>query len=241
MMVQTKGLVLHRVKYGDTGLIVKVFTEKYGNISFFIQNSFSRKSKFPNALFSPLSLLDIHFEYKKNNQLYYFKEVSAYYHYRTIPFDIIKSSIFMFYNELIYKLLFDAVCDELLYDFLEHKLIGLDEVGQTRPDVHLIFLYELSQVLGFAPEDNYLAEFCVFPIENSQIEMVDSESAIFLSKEAGFYLQQIIKHYQQPEEIELPSKRIRSELLQGLIKYYRIHNEHIKSIDSIEVLSEVLG
>lgn len=222
-MVQTKGLVLHKTKFGDNGLIVKIFTEKYGTLSFFVKNSFSKKSKFPNALFTPLTFLEIHFQYKNNAQLFYFKEVTTYYNYHTIPFDVAKSSIFIFYNELIYKLLFDANSDEVLFNFIEEKLIALDKIDKLRPDIHLLFMFELSKILGFAPEKDI-----PYP-------------SFVLSNEAMSYLQQIVTYDHYSSQIILPIKSVRMEVLRWFIAYYQFYNEHIKTIESVEVLTSILN
>lgn len=239
MLIKTNGIVLQRTKYADNGLIVKIFTKDYGNLSFFIKNSFRKKSKFSNVLFAPLSLLELNFDYKKKSSLHYFKEVTTYYQYHSIPFNSSKNSIFIFYTELISKLLYETGEDEELFTCIEKELIKLDTTKIIRPDIHLIFMYELSRKLGFDPINNYDKNNGYFSITNAQFEKVFTENEDLLSKEASYYLQQIIVFYQNQELISLPSKNIRNELLQGLIKYYLIHNEHIKTIDSVTILSNI--
>lgn len=240
-MVQTKGIVLHKTKYGDTGLIIKIFTLQYGTLSFFVKNSFSKKSKFHHSFFSPLRFLDLQFKYKKESQLLYFKEITSYYHYQSIPFNIKKSSIFIFYNELIYKLLFSATKDEEIFTFLERKLIELDQIKEVRPDHHIIFMYELARILGFAPEEEFTHENLFFPDQKALFDINHHNTSMFLSKEAHFYFQEIIKNYEQPEKIQIAIKTIRKELLMWFIRFYQLHNEHIKSIESIDILTSILS
>jgi DNA repair protein RecO (recombination protein O) len=239
MLTKTKGIVLQRTKYADTGLIVKIFTKEHGNVSFFVKNSFSKKSKFSNALFAPLSLLELNFDYRKKSSLQYFKEVTTYYQYSSIPFNLSKNLIFIFYTELISKLLYETSEDEELFTCIEKQLIELDTTEVIRPDIHLIFMYELSRKLGFEPINNYDKDNCYFSIVNAQFARDFINNEDLLSKEASYYLQQIIIFYQNQENITFPSKNVRNELLQGLIKYYLIHNEHIKSIDSVAILSNI--
>jgi DNA repair protein RecO (recombination protein O) len=136
-------------------------------------------------------------------------------------------------------LLYETAEDEELFTCIEKQLIELDTTEVIRPDIHLIFMYELSRKLGFEPINNYDKDNCYFSIVNAQFARDFINNEDLLSKEASYYLQQIIIFYQNQENITLPSKNVRNELLQGLIKYYLIHNEHIKSIDSVAILSNI--
>ena len=209
MLTKTKGIVLQRTKYADTGLIIKIFTKEHGNVSFFVKNSFSKKSKFSNALFAPLSLLELNFDYRRKSSLQYFKEVTTYYQYSSIPFNLSKNLIFIFYTELISKLLYETFEDEELY--LYRKTINRVRYDRViRPDIHLIFMYELSRKLGFEPINNYDKDICYFSIVNAQFARDFINNEDLLSKEASYYLQQIIIFYQNQENITLPSKNVRN-------------------------------
>ena len=48
MFVSSKALVLHKTKYGDSGIVVKFFTEKYGTQTFIIKSAFSPKNRHEN-------------------------------------------------------------------------------------------------------------------------------------------------------------------------------------------------
>ena len=45
MFVTSKAIVLHKTKYADSGIVVKMFTERYGTQTFIIKNAFSAKNK----------------------------------------------------------------------------------------------------------------------------------------------------------------------------------------------------
>jgi DNA repair protein RecO (recombination protein O) len=62
MFVTTKGILLHKTKYSDTSIIVKIFTEHFGTQSFIIKNAFSKKSKINYSFFTSLALLEITFD-----------------------------------------------------------------------------------------------------------------------------------------------------------------------------------
>lgn len=240
MIVCTKGIVLHRTKYSDNSLIVKVFTEKFGTQSFMIKSAFSKKSKVNYTQFAPLSLVELNFNSRKTGQLQYIKEITFYYHFITIPFDIVKNSILIFYSELIYKALYSYGEDKRLYRYIEESIIALDKHPRVPADIHLRFLVELCEFLGFAPHANFTEKECHFCIQDASFTSWYSDNGDFLSVEASRYLNYILQSSEK-ETSTLPSKQIRNELLHALVKYLEIHNEGIKKIESIEILAQILN
>lgn len=239
MFVTTKGIVLQRTKYGDSSLVVKIFTEKYGNITFLVKNAFSKKSQINSVYFAPLTLLEVTFALKNPTKLHFLKSVSITYHYAHIPFDIGKNALFLFYNELISKLLYETGEDETLFSFLEKMLQELDETPSLRPDSHLFNLLKLSKILGFAPESNFSAQKCYFSLQNATFEPIIYNNEHFLSKEASAYLFQIQEHIDDAENVHIPPKSVRNELLSGLLCYFQRHNEQINQMNSVEILQEI--
>ena len=55
---KTEGIVLQSVRYGDTSLIVKVFTRKQGLKSYMLKDAFNRSSKNRAALFQNLNVIN---------------------------------------------------------------------------------------------------------------------------------------------------------------------------------------
>lgn len=237
MFVSSKALVLHKTKYSDSGVVVKFFTEKYGTQNFIIKNAFSPKNRHLQPLLSPLSMLELQFDDRKLNQLMYLKEVTCYQQYRNIPYNIVKSSLLMFYGELLYRLLYEYGEDRQLYDFIEQQLLRLDGAEIVRPDTHVDFMLRMSRILGFAPVSNYDSSHQIFSIMHSAFVhyWVDEEQTF--SPEASRVLYAMMCDNQP---VPAP-KTVRNELLQGMIRYYRHHNEHIGKIESVAILAEVLG
>ena len=60
------GIVLNYIKYGDTSIICKIYTEQYGLQSYIINGVRNSKSK-NIGLFQPLNILDMVVYYKKNS------------------------------------------------------------------------------------------------------------------------------------------------------------------------------
>ena len=240
MLVSTKAIVIHKTKYGDNAIIVKLYTEKFGTLSFIIKNAFSKKNKLNNAHFEPLALLEINFDNKKPNRIQFLNEINHYYHFSKIPFDNIRNSLLIFYNELLYKLLFDAGEDAFLYAFLEKSIINLD-TEDTLTDIHIKFMIQLSKILGFYPDNQYSERNCYFNFDTGFYGSLFFENQNILSGKASSYLNELMNNMDNHEFKTFPVKAIRNELLNGLIYYFKLHNEHIKNIESVEIIADILN
>jgi DNA repair protein RecO (recombination protein O) len=55
MDIKTKGIVLHTVKYSETSVIVKIYTEKLGLVSYIVNGVRSAKSTAKASMMRPLT------------------------------------------------------------------------------------------------------------------------------------------------------------------------------------------
>jgi DNA repair protein RecO (recombination protein O) len=238
MFVSTQGIVLQTTKYSDNSLIVKIFTRKSGVVSFIIKNAFSKKSKQPASYFAPLTVLELIYKETYTEKLTFLKEVAIAHPFHAIHNDIKKSTILLFYQELLMKLLFQANApDEPLFDFLQEHLLKLETTPEVAPDFHIVFLIQLIQQLGYKPELNFSLQTPYFSIEDSNFGNSFLDVPYFLSKEASYYLFTILKK----QNHTIPDKKTRMELLNGMLLYLMKNNKQIKEIGSVGILSEVLN
>ena len=104
---KTKGIVLRAVKYGETSLIVTIFTELFGVQSYIVNGvrTSSKKGQGKANLFQPSANLDLvvyHQEIKNLQRLRDFRWGMLYQH---IFSDIPKNAVAMFMVELLTKCL----------------------------------------------------------------------------------------------------------------------------------------
>lgn len=227
---------MHKTKFADSGIVVKFFTEKYGTQTFIVKNAFSNKNRHLLPLLAPLSMVELQFDDRKLNQLMYLKELNCYRQYQNIPYDIIKSSLLMFYSELLYRLLYEYGEDSQLYSFIELRMMDLDEVVKVRPDTHIDFMLQMSRILGFAPVTNFDNSHQIFSIPQSSFvhNWVDEEQNLSPAASKALFAM-------MNDPLPQPApKTIRNELLQGMLRYYKHHNEHIGKIESVSILADIL-
>jgi len=237
MLVSTQGFVLQTIKYAENSLIVKIFTRKNGVVSFIIKNAFSKKSKQPASLFLPLTILNLIYKETYSEKLTFLKEATIAHPFHAIPLVFKKNTILLFYQELLLKLLYQANApDEQLFDFIKEHLLTLENTPEIPPDFHIVFLVQLIQQMGYTPELNFSLATPYFSIEESNFGSFYIHSPNFLTKEASFYLFNLLKNY----PYTIPDKKTRMELLNGMILYIMKYNKQIKEVEAVGILQEVL-
>jgi DNA repair protein RecO (recombination protein O) len=75
MLQKTSGIVLGFLRYGDSSIITRVYTEEYGLQSYIVNGVRSAKAKNKISLYQPLTLLDLVVYHKENKDLKRISEV----------------------------------------------------------------------------------------------------------------------------------------------------------------------
>lgn len=221
MLHKTRGVVFRFTKYGETSIIVSIFTEMFGLQSYIVNGVRSSSSKNRIALYQPLTLLELVVYHRPNANINRIKEVRCLHPYQSITTDVRKSAIAIFLNEVLNKTVKDESHAGELCSFLINSLIVLDTIEQHAENFHLLFMVKLSRLLGFGA-------FNVNEILGVRIVNEDMEQLIQRLLEAG---------YDEPLSISNASRR---EMLDLLIKFYADHIENMGEMRSLHVLKEIL-
>lgn len=235
-----QGIVLQSIRYGDTSLIVKVFTRSLGLRSYMVKGAFNHNAKNRAALFQNLHLIN-YIEAGKPNKgsLGYLKDVQLSSVYQSIPYVMNKSAILMYISELLTKTLTEQEQNQPLFDFIVKSLHWLDLVEQDYANFPLFFTLELTRHLGFYPQTNHETGYCFDMMEGLFAHdyplhpyYFDAEDAAILSKLLNVGID---------EACSVPLRvNQRRELLDGLITFMRLHAPVMNDFHSHEVLKTVL-
>ena len=231
MISSTKGIVLSFIKYKESSIIVRIFTEQFGLRSYIVNSVRSARSKAKIALYQPLTILDLEVYENKSKNIQRISEVKCHYPYKGIPFDISKMTIAIFISELLTKVLRDGEEENKeFYKFLEVSLIQFDTMFNDVSNFHLQFMLKLSFYLGYQP---YNIEELLEQIQS------DTERGVkyMFSREDKRKLNQL-NESSYDHEIEL-STVVRNTFLKLIIQYYQLHEEHLGNLKSLHVLREV--
>jgi len=91
MLEKTKGIVLHSIKYSDSGIVVHLYTSKFGRQSALIRGVGKKKTGKHNIMFQPLSFLEMEMYYKSSREMQLLKEFSLLHPFYNLYSDIRKS------------------------------------------------------------------------------------------------------------------------------------------------------
>ncbi|MEQ8425517.1 MAG: DNA repair protein RecO, partial [Cyclobacteriaceae bacterium] len=150
MLHKTKGIVFRFTPYGETSIIVNIFTEAFGLQSYIVNSVRSKTGKAKIAIYQPLTLLDLVVYHKENAGILRIKEATCAYPYQHLQSDSIKSCIGLFVCEVLNKTVKEQVHAAELCQFIYDSLVVLDRM--LRPEnFHLRFLIKLTKYLGFGP------------------------------------------------------------------------------------------
>lgn len=230
MLHKTRGIALSYIRYRETSIIARVYTEDFGLQSFIVHNVRSAKSKTNKiALFQPLTLLDMVVYYKSDRDLHRLSEVKTLQPFQSIPFEVAKSSMALFVTELLTKTLKEETSNPVLFRFIAESVLFLEEAQNNFENFHLAFLFKLTSYLGFIPENAREFE-----------EQLREHSYPFLpDQDTENALNQLLR---QPLGTPIRLTRAaRVELLEALVAYYRIHVDSLGEVKSLAVLREVMG
>lgn len=235
-----QGIVLQSIRYGDTNLIVKVFTRNYGLRSYMVKGALNHGAKNRAALFQNLHLIN-YIEAGKPNKggLGYLKDVQLSTVYQSLPFVMNKSAILMYVSELLTKTITEQEQNEALYDFIVRSLLWLDLVEKDYANFPLFFTLELTRHLGFYPKANHETGWCFDMMEGTFAHDYPLHP-YYLDSEAAERLAQFMDKGIE-EACRIPMHVVqRRELLEGLMVFMRLHAPVMNDFHSLEVLQEIL-
>ncbi len=147
MITKTRGIVLNYIKYGDTSIICKIYTEQFGLQSYIINGIRNSKSK-NIGLFQPLNILDLVVYHKKTSGLQRIKESKLDYAYKTLHLDMKKISVCFFLSEFLTRISQNDDDQKDNFDFIKDSLIVFDRLEVNYSNFHIQFLIKLSKYFG---------------------------------------------------------------------------------------------
>lgn len=240
MIAATQGIVLRRIKYGESSKIVHIYTEDFGKLSFMIHGSKSKKNPTERYL-QPMYALDMQVYFKESREVQKVKEINLNPPWKNIPFDFKKTALSQFMAETVNKTLREGEPDKDLFGFLKNITTFLDETDMPTANFAPLFMVKYSRFLGLQINNNF------------------SESRSVLDMQAGKFItgHPIHKHFAHPETARLihemlnspitamhllnTKKENRNHIISLFIDYFNFHLNKPGKINSVSILSEVFG
>ncbi|MGO1520509.1 MAG: DNA repair protein RecO [Sphingobacterium sp.] len=238
MLHKTKGIALKVTDYSESSVVAQIYTEAFGLQSYLINGAKKPRAKISSRMLQPFHLLELTVYQKETGNLQRIKEAHQSPVLRSIPLDIVKSSLAIFLNEVLFKVLRHQQAEPLLYRFLENAIVWLDETENSLANFHLVFLAKLSHFLGFRPR---ITKNRYFDLLEGQFSASLPNHLYFMDQPNSEQLSSVFEStFSDCHKIRL-SKADRSYLLEKTIDFYRLHTENFGQLNSMYVLEEIFN
>ena len=235
----TQAIVLSSIKYGDSSLIVRCFTESSGLKTYMIRGVLkAKKGKIKTAYFQPITQLLITGNHNNKGNLNSIKEVHVVNPYKTIYTSIVKQTIVLFLSEVLSGIIKEEEENIQLYNYLETAFIWLD----THTDIsnfHLLFLLNLSKYLGFYPDTSEQDKLGFNLLEGNFTNSIH-EKLIISGEELILFKRLLGINFDAIENVSF-SKFERQKVLRMIIRYFELHLDGFRQPKSLDVLETVFS
>lgn len=241
MLEKTRAIVLHQIKYSDSGIVVHLYTRKFGRQSVLIKGMRKKRSGKHNIMFQPMFILNVEMYYKPSREMQTLKEFSMAWTPYEINSNIRKSTVAMFLGEVLSSVLREESPHEELFDFIENSIIYFDSCIEDYANFHIAFLAALSRFLGFEPSPAGSPDNVYFDMRNGIFVPVPPVHGEYASETISAILAVFFTSpYDSANKILLTGK-LRNEVLESIVRFYSIHLPALRKINSLDVLKEVFG
>lgn len=218
MLFKTRGIVLSHIKYKESSIICKVFTEEFGLQSYIINSVRSKSSKNKIAYFQPFTLLDLVVYKHPKKEIQRISDYKPYYNATDLPYNIFKTTIALFLSEILAKCSSSEENQHELFNFISNFVQQFDQnTEESSSSFHVLFLYHYLQITGYVAN----------PIQ-VQEEMTDFHIGY---KNIATSLSSLLDQ-------NLLTNKERRECLNCLLDYFRL-NVGLPQLKSLTILQEL--
>lgn len=241
MLTKTEAIVLHSLKYGESRMIVDMFTRQFGRLSFVVQLPKTSKGMMKKQFFQPLMLLTIEADVRPRLQLQKLASASVTMPLPSLQTHPAKLSISLFLSEFLYHALKGEQRNESLFDYVASSLQWLDGAEGPVANFHLVFVMRLARFLGFYPNLDDYVDGCYFDLRASSFCLAPPVHRDFLHPHEAEKVQLMMRMDYATMHVYRLSHQDRNRLLEIALAYYRIHLPAFPELRSLGVLQEIWG
>jgi DNA repair protein RecO (recombination protein O) len=241
MLIKTRGIIFRATKYGDSSLILEVYTEQKGIRKYIVSGVRKARSRMPASLVQPMNLVNLVAYEREGKDLTRIKEVRPAHIYTQTPFDVYRGTVGLFMLEMARNAIRESEENPTLFNFLFEAFAFLDTTKGPITHIHLHFLLELTAHLGFLPDGAYSEETPFFDLQEGSFIPAFPGHREYLDAPRAELMFRLL-HADRDELANITStKTERLGLLTDLVTFYRYHIEGMREINSLKVLREVMN
>ena len=242
MLQATRGILLRSIKYGESSLIISVFTEQAGIQSYMMRGIRGKKTKNTSAsLLQPAALLDMIVYRQPLKNLQNIREYHAAFLYSTLHESVIKNSIALFTVELLYKILPENGIALMLFEFSFNYFVRLDSITPAESaNFPLYFTIQCGRILGYDFNGDYSVSTPYLNIIEGGFSSHPATVPVSFTEAEISALQALVNAsgYEEVTTIAINGSS-RMKLLEWYIAFLQHHVQYIGNLKSLAVIRSV--
>ena len=239
LMVKTRAIVLRAMKYGDSRLIVDMFTEEQGRVSFAVSISKSQKGRMKKPLFMPLTIVEVNYDFRMKSELQKLRDIRISLPLPSFSMHPYKLSIGLFISEFLLNATRGEGVNRPLFNFVAFSLEWLDRVEDGFSNFHLVFMIRLTRFIGFSPNTDSAAEGGFFDLLNACFTSEMPLHGHFLAPAEASKIGLLMRLNYQTMHLCAMSREERNRCTEVILEYYRLHVPGFPAMKSLDVLKEL--
>ena len=239
MLVKTEAIVLHSFKYGETRIIVDVFSRESGRLSLIAALPKTQKGRLKKQYFQPMTLLEMTYEQHQRVQLQQLKDARLLTAWGSIPFSSEKLALSLFTAEFLYHALRSEQQNESLFAYICDSMQWLDMSDKGYANFHLTFLMRMSRFLGFYPNLDDYVDGCVFDLRTATFSLLVPTHRDFLQPDDSRRIHTLMRMDFPTMHLYRLNRMDRNRITEVLLHYYRLHIPQFPDLKSLHVLQEL--
>lgn len=244
MTHKSKAVVLRTVKYGESSLIVAMFTELFGMQSYMVKGvrTSGKSAAGKISFFQPAALLDMEVYQNPFKSLQYIKEYQWAHIYKTIYYDVLKNAVATYLVEMVLHTIKEQEAGQQLYDLMEQTLVYIDQHDQSDIlNIPLVFSLQLAEILGFRFQGHYSSQTPILDLQEGRYVAKEPQHGFTLDPASSNINSQLmqIRSIDQAKDVQI-SNIIRRSLLKCYQQFFSLHLENYREAKSYQILKTVL-
>ena len=239
MLVKTEAIVLHAIKFGESRLIVDMFTREVGRVSFAVPIPKTSKGRLKKQYFQPMTLLEVECDIRQRDQLQKLKDARLLAAYASIPFSPEKLALSLFTAEFLCHALRAEQQNEPLFVYLYDSMQWLDMIDTGFANFHLTFLIRMSRFLGFYPNLDDYVRGCIFDLRTATFSLQVPTHRDFLQPDDAQRIHTLMRMDFPTMQLFRLSRQERNRITEVLLHYYQLHIPQFPELKSLDVLKEL--
>lgn len=233
------GIYLNHTNYGDTSIILKLYTLQYGTTSFIVKGI--KRKKGGVAALQPFHFLELVSNFKPDKELNFGNQVKLSKPSYSLTSDVRKSTVALFLTEVLNKTLKEAAPGEEKYEIIA-SLIDYYDHAEFSSIFHHYFIIKLINLLGLFPNFGYNKSIDLLNIRKGQFEYTPQPDSNYFSIETSNAFKLISgTNFDELNSLNI-DKKTKKQLLSDLVNYLEIQTEIGRgSVRSYKILEAVFS